>query len=112
MLNQLLFSARSQYYTKRIDENCLNNRKLFGIVSKLLHRNPARLYPSCSSAVDLANNFIGSFADKITTIRYELDSNPRQSIHIFEEASVATTKLNRFTCTPISTLLKSLRLLA
>ena len=43
--NQLLFSARSQYYTKIIDENCLNQRKLFGIVSKLLHSNPAPLYP-------------------------------------------------------------------
>ena len=35
IVNQLLFSARSQYYTKLIDENCLNQRKLFGIVSKL-----------------------------------------------------------------------------
>jgi len=43
IVNQLLFSARSQYYTKLIDENCLNQRKLFGIVSKLLHRNPAPL---------------------------------------------------------------------
>ena len=112
IVNQLLFSARSQYYTKLIDENCLNQRKLFGIVSKLLHRNPAPFYPSCYSAVDLVNNFIGFFADKITTIRYELDSNPKQSIHIFEEASAATTKLNRFTCPPLSTLLKILLPLA
>ena len=27
IVNQLLFSARCQYYTKRIDENCLNQRK-------------------------------------------------------------------------------------
>ena len=112
IVNQLLFSARSQYYTKLIYENCLNRRKFFGIVSKLLHRNPAPLYPSCSSARDLANNSIGFLADKITTIRYELDSNPKQGIHIFEEASVATTKLHRFTCPPLSTLLKILRPLA
>ena len=42
IVKQLLFSARSQYYTKRIDENCLNQRKLFGIVKKLLHPNPYR----------------------------------------------------------------------
>ena len=60
IVNKLLFSACSQYYTKLIDENCLNQRKLFGIVSKLL----APLYPSCSSAMDLANNFIGFFATK------------------------------------------------
>ena len=58
------------------------------------------------------NNFIGFFADKITTIRCELDSNPKQGIQIFEEASVATTKLHRFTCPPVSTLLKLLRPLA
>ena len=55
---------------------------MFGIVSKLLHCNPAPLYPSCSTAVDLGDNFIGFFADKITPIRYELDSNPKQGIHI------------------------------
>ena len=58
------------------------------------------------------NNFIGFFADKTTTIRYELDSNPKQGIHIFEEASATTTKLNRFTCPPLSSLLKILRPLA
>ena len=35
-----------------------------------------------------------------------------QGIHIYEEASVATTKLHRFTCPPHSTLLKILRPLA
>ena len=70
IVNQLLFSTRSQYHTKLIDENCLNQRKLFGIVSKLLHRNPAPLYPSCSSMAYLANNFIDFFADKIPTIRH------------------------------------------
>ena len=62
--------------------------------------------------MNLANNFIGFFADKIITTRYELDSDPKQGIHIFEEASVAITKLHRFTCPPLSTLLKILRPLA
>ena len=35
IVNELLFSVRSQYYTKLIDDNCLNQRKLFGIVGKL-----------------------------------------------------------------------------
>ena len=73
IVNQLLFSARSQYYTKLIDENCLNQRKLFGVVSNLLQRNPAPLYPSCFSMADLANYFIDFFiiTDKITSIRHE-----------------------------------------
>ena len=59
IVNELLLSVRSQYYTKFIDDNCLNQRKLFGIVGKLLHRSPAPQYPSCSSVADLANRFIG-----------------------------------------------------
>ena len=72
IVNELLLSVRSQYYTKLIDDNCLNQRKLFGIVGKLLHRSPAPQYPSCSSVVDLANRFIGFFGKKIITIRHEL----------------------------------------
>ena len=53
IVNYLLFSALSQYYTKLINENCLNQRKLFGIVRKLLLRNPAPLYPSCSSVAEV-----------------------------------------------------------
>ena len=59
IFNELLLSVHSQYYTKLINDNCLNQRKLFGIVSKLLRRSPAPQYPSCSSVADLANKFIG-----------------------------------------------------
>ena len=76
IFNELLLSVRSQYYTKLIDDNCLNQRKLFGIVDKLLHRSPAPQYPSCSSVADLANRFIGFFGEKIITIRQELELTP------------------------------------
>ena len=65
IVNELLISVRSQYYTKLIDDNCLNQRKLFGIVGKLLHRSPAPQYPSCSSEADLANRFIGFLVRRI-----------------------------------------------
>ena len=112
IVNELLFSARSQYYTKLIDDNCLNQRKLFGIVSKLLHRSPAPQYPSCFSVADLSNKLIGFFGKKITTIRHELDSNPKQGIHLFNEVTVATTRLHRFSCPSYSTLLKIVHPLA
>ena len=48
IFNELLLSVRSQYYTKLIDDNCLNQRKLFGIVDKLLHQSPAVTSESCS----------------------------------------------------------------
>lgn len=53
-----------------------------------------------------------SLPTKSPTIRHELESNPKQGFHFFEEASVATTKLHRFSCPPPSTLLKILRPLA
>lgn len=83
IVNELLLSVRSQYYTKLIDDNCLNRRKLFGIVGKLLHRSPAPQYPPCSSVADLANRFIGFFGEKIITIRHELESNPMQGTYLF-----------------------------
>ena len=61
---------------------------------------------------DLANKFIGFFGEKITTIRHELDSNPKQGIHLFNEVTVATTRLHHFSCPSYSTLLKIVRLLA
>ena len=98
IVNELLLSVRSQYYTKLIDDNCLNQRKLFGIVGKLLHRSPAPQYPSCSSVADLANRFIGFFGEKIITIRHELESNPMQGTYLFNEVTVATTRLHRLSC--------------
>ena len=98
IVNELLLSVRSQYYTKLIDDNCLNQRTLFGIVGKLLHRSPAPQYPACSSVADLANKFIGFFGEKIITIRRELESNPMQGTYLFNEVTVATTRLHRLSC--------------
>ena len=67
-----------------------------GIVGKLLHRSPTPQYPSCSSVADLANRFIGFFGEKIITIRHELESNPMQGTYLFNEVTVATTRLYRF----------------
>ena len=98
IVNELLLSLRSQYYTRLFDDDCLNQRKLFGIVGKLLHRSPTPHYPSCSSMADLANRFIGFFGEKIITIRHELESNPMQGTYLFNEVTVATTRLHRLSC--------------
>ena len=75
----------------------------------VLHRSiPA----SCFSVADLSNKLIGFFGKKITTIRHELDSNPKQGIHLFNEVTVAATRLHRFSCPSYSTLLKIVHPLA
>ena len=80
--------------------NCLS------LLSKLLYRSPAPQYPFCSSVADLVNKFIGFLVDKLTTIRLELESNPKQGIHLFNEVSLATTRLHCFSCPSYSTSLK------
>ena len=112
IVNELLLSVRSQYYTTLIDDNCLNQRKLFGIVGKLLHQSPAPQYPSCSSVPDLANRFIGFFGEKTITIRHELESNLMQGTYLFNEITVATTRLHRLSCPSYSTLLQIVHPLA
>nr|XP_058973916.1 uncharacterized protein LOC131800233 [Pocillopora verrucosa] len=104
IVDELLLSVRSQYYTKLIDDNCLNQGKLFGIVGKLLHRSPAPQYPSCSSVADLG--------EKIITIRNDLESNPIQGTYLFNEATVATTRLHHLSCPSYSTLLQIVHPLA
>ena len=112
IFNELLLSVHSQYYTKLIDDNCLNQRKLFGIVGKLLHRSPLPQYPSCSSVVDLANRFIGYFGEKIITIRHELELTSMQGTYLFNEATTATTRPHRLSSPSYSTLLQIVHPLA
>ena len=61
IVNQLLHSTWSQYYSALIEDNCSNQKRLFDIVGKLLHHDPEPLYPSCASNADFAYNFINFF---------------------------------------------------
>ena len=54
----------------KIDTNNNNNNN----INRLLHRKPDKLYPSCTSASDLANNFANFFTEKIATIKEQLVS--------------------------------------
>ena len=66
--SQLLWSSRTRFYSKVVDENQSDQRKLFSIVDKLLHRTSDVIYPPHTNAEGLARGFITFFANKISTI--------------------------------------------
>ena len=106
VVNQLLHSARSQYYSDLIGDNCTNQKRLFDIVGKLLHgRDPEPLYPSCASNADLANNFINFFGTKISKICNDIESHSVQQSMQFIDASLSGVRLRKFKCVDYQELL-------
>lgn len=71
VVNNLIKSLKSSYYTTIITENSTDQRVLFNTVSKLLQKQSTARYPSsCSDA--LANSFADYFIDKIDRIHATL----------------------------------------
>ena len=73
-LKNLIFTTKMDYYSSLIDDAGSDSKALFRNINRLLHRKPDRLYPSCTSASDLANNFANFFTEKIATIKEQLAS--------------------------------------
>ena len=72
MVNQLLRSTKEAYYSKFIEENSTDSRKLFKSVNMLLNRNLDACYPTAKSDIDLACAFADFFMQKIDRIRSEI----------------------------------------
>ena len=72
IVNQLLRSNKEAYYSKFIEENSTDSRKLFKSMNKLLYRNLDPCYPTAKSDTDLACAFADFFMQKIERIRYEI----------------------------------------
>ena len=49
-------------------------KHFFRNINRLLHRKRDKLYPSCTSDSNLANNFANFFTEKIATIKEQLAS--------------------------------------
>ena len=72
MVNQLLRSTKEAYYSKFIEENSTDSRKLFKSVNMILNRNLDACYPTAKSDTDLAGAFADFFMQKIDRIRSEI----------------------------------------
>ena len=72
IVNQLLRSSKEAWYSKFIEENSTDLRKVFKSVNMLLNRNLDACYPTAKSVIDLACAFADFFMQKIDCIRSEI----------------------------------------
>jgi hypothetical protein len=79
LVKSLIYSTKMNYFSSLIVENKPNPNALLKTIDRLLHRKPVQRFPSCDSAVDLANMFAKYFSDNITLIRNQLDTYRNQT---------------------------------
>ena len=60
------------YYSSLIYSAESDSKTLFRTITRGLHRKADKLFPTSSSAVDLANKFVHFFEEKIVNIRSNL----------------------------------------
>ncbi|XP_028395747.1 uncharacterized protein LOC114519775 [Dendronephthya gigantea] len=73
VVNKLIYSSKSAYYTDLIKDGSSDQRTLFKTVSNLLHKNTPTRYPSSPDPMSLANSFCDFFTQKIVKIRGEIN---------------------------------------
>ena len=71
-MSTLVTNTRFEYYSKAISDCGSDQKSLYKVVNKLLHRNIETPLPCHESAVELANKFAEYFTHKIITIRNDL----------------------------------------
>ena len=73
-----------RYYSKFIEENCTDSRKLFKSVNMLLYRNSDECYLTAKSDTDLACAFADFFMQKIDRLRSEIGRSATELTKISE----------------------------
>ena len=69
LCNRMMATARRKHYTKCIDENSDNPKKLWKTINNILHRTPTPSMPAAIDIKSLSESFSNFFIDKITKIR-------------------------------------------
>ena len=72
VVNNLIGSLKSTYYTDIINEHSSDQRILFKTVGKLLQKSTNKRYPPSSDDTALANSFADFFTSKIDKIHHGL----------------------------------------
>ena len=67
-------AAKIEYYQTKIETCGSGQKKLYQVMTELLHRKGPALLPAHDSSKDLAYKFCTFFTEKITSIRSQLDS--------------------------------------
>ena len=72
-VKNLIETEKSQYYNSKVEECEGDQKKLFNVVDKLLHKSKSTALPQHDNLETLANKFSDFFQDKIETIRCTLN---------------------------------------
>ena len=72
VLKNTIFKSKMDYYSSLIYSAESDSKTLFRTITRRLHRKADKLFPTSSSAVDLANKFVHFFEEKIVNIRSNL----------------------------------------
>ena len=97
-VTSLIASAKQSYYNGKIVEGSSNNKTLFRIVDKLLHKEKRlTLLTSLGTSDTLAAKFLHFFHDKIIKIRSSTDvNNLPQEFHQDHDVLLNVPKISSF----------------
>ena len=88
--------AKENYYSNIIRENKGNQKILFNTISRLLHHNTEKFYPTAPSSEVLANRFAEFFCQKIKAIRNDLFARYTPVANSLGDAQACSAKLSEF----------------
>ena len=95
-VSSLIKKAKENYYSNIIQENKGNQKVLFNTVTRLLHRNTEKRYPTAPSSEVLANRFADFFCQKIEVIRNDLFARYTPVANSLVDAQACSAELNEF----------------
>ena len=103
---QLLSITRETFYNSKIVENAGDQKALFSVVNKLLHRTGETQLPAHDNLTDLTNRFADFFINKIRNIRCELgDARPYRESEISTAVPCKLTAFSPVTTSDIQSLI-------
>ncbi len=95
VVSSMILEAKRVYYNSAIMENEKNQKDLFQIVERLLHRKGEPQLPSHDSPAELATRFAEYFTEKINIIRENLEQR-RSELTLIEEENICNVYLTDF----------------
>ena len=96
VVSSLIRKAKENYYSNIIQENKGNQRVLFNTVTRLLHRNIEKCYPTAPSSEVLANKFADFFCQRIEVIRNDLFARYTPVANSLVDAQSCSAELTEF----------------
>ena len=103
---QLLSTTRETFYNSKMVENAGDQKALFSVVNKLLHRKSETHLPAYDNLNELTNRFANFFINKIRNIRCELgDALPYKESEISTATSCELTVFSAVTTSDIQSLI-------